>query len=134
MNKFDQILLVDDDYISNLLTRLLIEDLHLARQILVATHGEEALALIREHCLPANSNDTSGCPVLILLDINMPVMDGFEFLEAFSQLKAQLPVDVHVIMLTSSLNTKDLARASQYKIAGYLEKPLTEEKLQSVLS
>ena len=90
-------------------------------------HGEEALnALIK------NVNQQEFIPDLIFLDINMPVMDGWEFLEAFSKLTYDK--NISVIILTSSINPEDKERAKTYDVVkGFMSKPLTGDKLDQVL-
>jgi CheY-like chemotaxis protein len=126
MKKVKSILLVDDDSTSNFMAQLLLEDLNVAEQINTTLNGQEALDYIQIHC----TGDT--CPNLILLDINMPVMNGFEFLEHFRQ----LPVSnkIQVVMLTSSVYHKDMEKAKDYQINHYISKPLTTEKLQEIFS
>ena len=97
--------------------------------MLVAKNGQEAIELIREHCLGHD-----GCPSLIFLDINMPVMNGFEFLDAFHhQLENDLNKSIIIVMLTSSLNPNDIERAKETGVSEFLNKPLTEENLKNVL-
>ena len=126
MKKVKSILLVDDDSTSNFMAQLLLEDLNVAEHISTTLNGQEALDYIQIHC----TVDT--CPNLILLDINMPVMNGFEFLEHFQQ----LPVSnqIRVVMLTSSVYHKDMEKAKDYQINHYISKPLTTEKLQEIFS
>lgn len=71
MKKLNCVLLVDDDITTNFLNESLIEEMDIAKQIMVAQNGKEALELIERYF-----NEESSCPQLILLDINMPVMDG----------------------------------------------------------
>lgn len=130
MRKFSSILLVDDDYASNYLTEIVIQDLAISDSIHLATNGKEALQFVRTHCVEAPYPQ---CPQLIFLDINMPVMDGFEFMEAFEKLLDQQSLP-SVVLLTSSTNARDIEKSKIYRIAAYVEKPLTEEKLRQLLS
>ena len=84
--------------------------------------------MLPAHCQPL----TSGCSALIFLDLNMPVMDGFAFLEAYQQLPAAQQQGV-VLMLTTSVNPRDLARLQDLPVAGFLAKSLPEEKVARVL-
>lgn len=133
MKKFKRILLVDDDDTSNLLTSMIISDMNISEGVDVATNGEEALAHLINHCSIKNKSDNEQCPELILLDINMPIMDGFEFLEAYSK-QADICNNIPVVMLSSSSNIKDHERASAFNVKGYIVKPLNEEKLQQLLN
>ncbi len=123
------ILLVDDDEIANHLHKLLIEDLKIADQIDVASDGEEAFELIRrKYDLTDNNRD-----ILILMDINMPGMDAFEFLEVFKSHYSKSFTNLHIALLSSSLNWKDQEKAKKFDIDEYLSKPLTQEKLHALI-
>jgi CheY-like chemotaxis protein len=127
MNKLNGILLIDDDKTTNFINRLLLEDLAVANQVLVAENGREALRLVEQQ-------DKAGvCPTLILLDINMPIMSGFEFLEAYTRLDISCKESVVIIMLTTSLNIRDISRLQELPIKGLLSKPLTRQKVHDLL-
>lgn len=122
MLKLPSVLLIDDDTTTNFLNKLLVNTMGIAEQVLVAENGEEALRLL------ALGRPE---PALILLDMNMPVMNGLAFLESYTQLP-QLPASV-IVLLTTSVHERDLARVQQLPIAGALDKPLTKDKLLGVL-
>lgn len=118
MAKLGSILFVDDDEVSNFLGVTVMRRMNVARQVLVSTDADEALELLARE------------PVhIVLLDINMPAMNGFEFLDALKQLGQNSTVAIPaVVMLTSSTNRMDRAKAEQYPmVKGYLTKPLKEE-------
>ena len=123
-------LLVDDDPTTNYLNRKLLQRLHVTAQVREALNGQEALNLLATSC---TTPDAPACPTLIFLDLNMPVMGGFEFLETFRQQPLAKP-PVIIIMLTTSLHPADVERAGQLPVAGFLTKPLTAEKVAQVLA
>jgi CheY-like chemotaxis protein len=128
MSKISSVLLVDDDKITNFLNQLLINDLAIAQQVLTAENGQEALHIIREQC------EDNNCPALILLDVNMPVMNGFEFLEAYERLAFTYKQSIIIIvMLTTSLHPRDVTQLNRMPIHGFLSKPLTKAMLQALV-
>ena len=129
MQKLTRALLVDDDQTTNFLNQLLLKRLQVTDKILVALNGQEALDLIKEHC----RKPPAECPALILLDVKMPVMDGFAFLEAYEALPLHPKDAIIIVMLTTSLHPNDVSRVQQLNVAGFLNKPLTESKVNDVL-
>ncbi|RZK88383.1 MAG: response regulator, partial [Hymenobacter sp.] len=97
-------------------------------QVLMAANGEEALRLLAQQ-----GHEPATRPNLILLDMNMPVLNGLAFLEAYTQLPAAVQEAIIIVMLTTSLHPVDLARVQQLPIAGFLNKPLTEAKVTALL-
>ncbi len=126
MVKLKRILLVDDDNINNFINQRLIKKLNIAEEVNVAVNGEEAIKVIKNTC-------DHECPDLILLDINMPVMDGFEFLEEYKKLPIANKDKVVIVMLTTSTNQNDMGRSKNIPIRGFLNKPLTEDKLTKIM-
>ncbi|MDO1451100.1 response regulator [Rhodocytophaga aerolata] len=133
MKQLDKILIVDDDQTSTYLVKSLLEDLQVASHIATATNGKEALDYIDAHCKGAakahQQASANFCPELILLDINMPVMNGFEFLEECKQRHCFKDHQVKVVMLSSSAAQIDIQQAKVYQVSEYIVKPLTEEKI-----
>lgn len=132
LKKIKNILLVDDDEIANYLHQLLLEELNISDHILTAYNGEDALSIIKENCHP-DSPSFNDCPQVIFLDLNMPGMNGFEFLEEFEKENFLANNNVRIIIVTSSNNQQDMQKAQSYRINGYVNKPLTEEKVKQVL-
>lgn len=125
MNKFKTILLVDDDSINNFINRKLLEKMEVAEEIKIVNNGEEGIKCLYDHCFK-----TKMSPELILLDINMPVMDGFEFISTFNELQFQNKNQVTIAVLTTSSNPKDRDKMERLGVKNYLSKPLTEIKIR----
>ncbi len=112
------IVIVDDDAVVLFLHKILIEKSSLPSNTCTFKNGKEALDYFLK-----NSSEK---PALVLLDINMPVMNGWEFLEEIRDLHKG--GDVYVAMLTSSINSFDVTNAQKYPhVIEYLEKPLTKK-------
>jgi CheY-like chemotaxis protein len=109
-------------------TKLLLEDEGVGNQILSAHNGLEALKKIQTMAASGEK-----LPELIFLDIKMPVMDGFEFLDQLALLPEIDLSQTRIFMYTSSFLAKDKERAKQYPVSGFITKPLTEEKLRDIL-
>ncbi|HEY4110225.1 response regulator [Puia sp.] len=121
----DCILLIDDDEPTNFLNKMTLEQAGCSRQVHVAQSGLEALAFLQ---------DTTIRPDLIFLDINMPAMDGWEFLERYRNLPPARKADIVLIMLTTSLNPDDEKRTRAIpEVAGFENKPLSQEQLDFLL-
>ncbi|MEK6478926.1 response regulator [Catalinimonas sp. 4WD22] len=131
MIKFNKVMLVDDDEVSNFITTEILNTINLADYILVATNGKEALELLHYPSENKTEQDIDCCPDLIFLDLNMPVMDGFEFLEACELCEGD---KIKVVVLTSSTNQKDIEEARKYpQVKYYLSKPLTADKVERAI-
>jgi CheY-like chemotaxis protein len=129
MPPLHSVLLVDDDPTTNFLNKLLLTTMQVSEQIFVAENGEQALRALTQYCTPAAVT----CPQLILLDMNMPVLNGLAFLEVFAQLPLVQQHPIIIILLTSSLHPKDMLRVQKLPVAGFLDKPLTKEKVTALL-
>lgn len=123
------IMLIDDDADDNYIHQLVITQWGQCDTVRVAENGPDALAYL------ANTNAPNYVrPEVILLDINMPLMNGFEFLEEYHKLADQLKSNVVVMMLTTSLSSTDENRAEAFnEVTGYRNKPLTKVMLDEVL-
>ncbi len=127
MNKINCALLVDDDETVNLVNRKLIERLKITKEIKVTVNGFEALNFITDF-----DQKNSACPELIFLDINMPIMDGYEFLSAFQNHQFKNKMQVVIVLLSNTSNVGDINRADYPGVKEFMNKPLTEEKIKAV--
>lgn len=127
--RIDTVLVVDDDDNWCFLTQLILQKAAVFKEIIVAHNGLEAFRKIE-----AMVADGKRLPELILLDIKMPVMDGFEFLEEVQKVPELDLSQTRIYMSTSSFLTKDKERAKLYPVSGFITKPLTEETLRDILT
>ena len=129
MQKFKSVLLVDDDKATNFLHDFYLKDWGYAENIYTALNGQEALDFLK-----TNEEFRNNKPSLILLDVNMPVMNGFEFLEEYKTLDPSMKASIVVVMLTSSLHTKDQEKAeNQEDLKSFINKPLSKEAIESLM-
>jgi CheY-like chemotaxis protein len=128
----NKILCVDDDPITLMLCKKVILKSEFSNQIEIAKNGKEALnyfdSLINEKV------EKNAFPELIFLDLNMPVMDGWEFLEEFNKNKYKnLFNKTKIIILSSTVDPKDINKSKNYSIViNFIAKPITKEILQNI--
>lgn len=122
------ILLVDDDSIANFLIEKIVQSTGLARNIFKALNGREALQVFERHF-----SGSLPVPEVVLLDLNMPIMNGFEFLQAYNNLEFVEKDHVLIILVTSSNNPSDIERAKQLGIKYYLTKPISADTIKGIL-
>lgn len=126
--KTNHILLIDDNDIDNYINNHIIEDSKIADKITVMNSPIKALSFLDEI-----KDDFEAFPDLIFLDISMPRMDGFGFLEEFVKFPKAIEKQCFVIMLTSSNYLKDRTRAFEYEVVkDYFVKPLEDEMLENL--
>lgn len=130
--KLNCVLVVDDDEPTNFLTRMILEESGWVNHIRIAENGPEALEYLSKSENLTPNNEDCPSPDLILLDINMPAMDGWEFLEEYRKLG--IADRIIVVMLTTSLFPEDKKKAERMKeISGFENKPFTTEKFKEIL-
>lgn len=123
-----KVLLVDDDPIFNFLHTRMLSLGGLAKEVHTALNGQQALDLLNGYF-----SGTAALPDAVLLDLTMPELDGFGFLEAFQKLKVPGMEKVNIVVITSSINPKDIERVRALGVTNYLIKPVTLDKLKDVL-
>lgn len=129
-DRVDVAFIVDDDQIYVFGLKKLIAINNLCKNILVFENGEKAINYITPII---KSKDQ--LPDVILLDLNMPVMDGWEFLEEFIKIKPHLSKKIQIYMVSSSINPADIEKAKRYEeLSDYLIKPISVEELQRVFA
>lgn len=128
MKKIQNLYLVDDDDIYVFLTRKIIEETQLTEHIEVFNNGQDALEYLK------NLQDESMLPEIILLDLFMPVMDGWEFLEEFAMLKPKLNRKITIYVTSSSISPNDMQRAKNISdVTDYVIKPINKERFVELI-
>lgn len=123
-----KILLVDDDSVFHFIHTKLLQSLGLT-EISTANNGEEALELIDGHV-----TENRPLPNLIFVDLDMPILDGFGFIEAFKKLIIPHKEKVEIAILSSSFNPSDINRAKELGVAHYINKPISGPTIQSLIT
>jgi len=124
------ILLIDDDFTTNYLHKKIISKSEIDLPIEVVNNGKEGIDKLLALNETINNKDTL---VLIFLDINMPIMDGWGFLEIFNEIKSTLNFSTNLFIVSSSINPDDENRAkSNPTVLDYLPKPLTVDMLGKI--
>ena len=123
MTTINNLLLVDDDELFTFMTKKIIEKTNLANQIRIFENGKLAIDF-----LDATSEKKELLPEVILLDLSMPVLDGWGFLEEYILLKPRLAKKITLYIVSSSVSPKDHQRAKEYSdISDFIIKPMTTE-------
>lgn len=126
-----KVLCIDDDPIALLLSKLVITKAAFAREIVTLANGKEAVDYLEAEV--AQRGGERGEKLLILLDLNMPVMDGWEFLQQFSERLQPFYPDTRIILLSSSVDPNDFRKAKDFSmVLDFFPKPLTKEMLATV--
>ena len=127
-------MLVDDDEPTNFLNRITVEELNCVKHVQVIPGAREALDYLHCTTQPVPLNEKCPKPEIIFLDINMPAMDGWEFLQKYEEMPEAHKNSVIVIMLTTSFNPEDQLKARNIpSVKEFRNKPLTPAMLQDIL-
>jgi len=135
MKKLSGVLLIDDDDTTNFLNQRLLDRMEVTDNIRTFVNGKQAFDYL--YNVSNNNYDEASKsyfqPELIFLDINMPVMDGFEMLNLYERLNPEFRKGIVMAVLTTSTHPQDTANSEKYN-AEYLTKPLTFEKVSALLT
>lgn len=130
---FDKIYCVDDDAITLMLCKKVIERVEFAREISTAQNGEEAIKYFEQL---ANQKDQADFtyPKLTFLDLNMPIMNGWEFLDIYTNRGYQnIFPEAKFIVLSSTIDPQDVSKAKNYTVVlDFLSKPITKDMLEDL--
>lgn len=124
-----KVLLIDDDPVTNMInTKLIMREFNFIVE--AYTNAQETLV----HLQNLITSSPEKIPDIIFLDINMPVMDGWQFLDEFQNLPAVLLEKTKIFMLTSSIDADDMLKAKAYSsVSDFISKPLTSNKIKLLI-
>lgn len=129
MKKIETFCIVDDDDIYQFTTSLLLKKTDLVNKIIVFSNGLKAINFLKDEM-----GNKENIPDVLFLDINMPVMDGWEFLEEYLLIKSMMPKTVVIYMVSSSVDEKDVLKAKSISaLSGYLVKPISSQNIMEVI-
>ena len=127
-----KVLCVDDDSISLTISQLLLKRTGFAMEVVTTIDGSDALEYF-DNLFTQDTDPIKNAPELILLDINMPVMNGWEFLQAYVPLYADKLANTRIVILSSTIDPEDFALAKQYPVVvQFISKPLSIENLEEL--
>ncbi len=130
MKPYECILLIDDDPIINAVNKAILTELKVAKKIEMAINGADAINFLTSY----SETHSGTIPDVILVDIKMPVSDGFDFLESYATLDFKNKNDTKVIILSTSEHAQDLEKSFKYHLSGYIVKPLTARKILPLIN
>lgn len=130
MKKFNTIFVVDDDLVYHFIIKKLFSKCNIDVKTKYFFNGLEAIDELKEKV------ESDNVPDLILLDINMPVYDGWQFLDEFKKLKANLSKNIEVYLVSSSNDISDLNKSKMYQdeVKKYYYKPMTQEDFETIFA
>ena len=130
MKKIESICVIDDDIVYQYLIRKEIELAGITEKVITFSDGKAAIYFFESM---ANENENTGIPDIIFLDINMPIMDGWQFLERYIPIKNRFRKNITIYMVSSSMSPVDVDKAKAInEISDYIVKPISRSNLLSI--
>ncbi len=121
-----KVAIVYDDAIFQFTTKIKFEKLGLVDDVMIFNDGEEAIQFIQ-------SGNKEDMPEILLLDINMPIVDGWDFLELFEKVPKEKQQMMEILMLSSSINPDDVKRAeANAYVVDYITKPISDADVKKI--
>lgn len=123
--KYNNVMLIDDNELDNFINEKMIEAHFFARKVYVSSNGKSALEFINNLLISGGASNGT-FPEVMFVDLNMPIMDGFEFIEHFKKINDPKLLTCKIVILTSSISTSDKVKAETIgNNIVFVNKPLT---------
>ena len=130
MKKNYKICIIDDDEVYKFFMKRVLKIKKLAEDVISFPDGEEAYNFINK-----NKEHPEKLPDLIFLDINMPIMDGFQFMAEYVKIQAEIDKKITIYMITSSIDPIDLEHSKKYtEISNFITKPVKADVLKKIIN
>lgn len=127
---FNKVLCIDDDNTTLTICKLVIAKAGFAKEVITAMNGKEGIDFFEKH---AGDTDSGALPDIVFLDLNMPVMNGWDFLEEYAAQYADKLPDIKIVILSSTVNPEDFRKAAQLSIVtDFISKPISVETLREL--
>jgi len=122
--------IIDDDEVYKFFMKIVLKIKKIARDVISFADGEEAYNFINK-----NKENPEKLPDLIFLDINMPIMDGFQFMAEYVKIQAAIEKKITIYMITSSIDPIDLEHSKKYpEISNFITKPIKADVLKRIIN
>lgn len=129
MKKINNFCIIDDDEIHKFTTSFMLKKTNLVNNIILFSNGLEAINFFKDEII-----NIDNIPEIVFLDVNMPVMDGWEFLEEYQLIKPMLPKTVVIYMISSSVDERDVLKAKSISsLSGFLVKPILSQNILQII-
>jgi len=130
MSRIHKVYLIDDDEINNFICTNILKKIDFSDEVVAFESGSEALEALNR---AVESGEDSEIPDVIFLDINMPIMNGWDFLEEYKPLKQRINKGIALFMLSSSIYQADVEKSKQYdEVVDFVTKPLNADILNEI--
>ncbi|WP_051360018.1 response regulator [Adhaeribacter aquaticus] len=129
----DRVLIIDDDEVTSILCEFIMERYEFVREVIMLKNGLEGIEYFEGFLEEAGQYGLEPAPALIFLDLNMPVMNGWDFLDEYCEKYQPILPNTKIVILSSTIDLEDLERAMEYEVVvDFLNKPLNDASISKL--